>query len=129
MRRADLAVGDEVYICLPYAGGRGWARITTLDAPPEGKQTNTVRVAFLPGFGPSWRRDDRPCSVRDIWSKRDNNASSSEHDDIDATGELEDAMIEAARPLVEDHDYSLSDLINVLDAVLFDIDPAPRNAS
>jgi hypothetical protein len=42
--------------------------------------------------------------------------------DIDATGEIENAMVDAARRLVEDHDYSLSDLLNLLEATL-DLEP------
>lgn len=30
MRRKDLAVGDRVWIVLPYSGGRGWATVLTL---------------------------------------------------------------------------------------------------
>lgn len=39
--------------------------------------------------------------------------------DIDATGELEDSLVDAARGLVEKHDYTLSDLLGVLEATLY----------
>ena len=71
MRRVDLAIGDEVFVCLPYGGGKAWGHITALDAAPEGKPTNTVRIAFLPGTGPRYRHDDHPVALREIVRRKD----------------------------------------------------------
>ena len=45
MTRAELAVGDEVFVRLSYHGGTGWAQILDLDAEPPrfGRKTETVR--------------------------------------------------------------------------------------
>lgn len=44
------------------------------------------------------------------------------HADMDATDGIENTMVDAARRLVEDHDYSMSDLLNLLEATL-DLEP------
>lgn len=38
--------------------------------------------------------------------------------DIDATGEIEDKMVDAARDLVENHGYTVGDLVDVLEATI-----------
>lgn len=44
------------------------------------------------------------------------------HADIEATDEIENTMVDAARRLIEDHDYSMGDLLNLLEATL-DLEP------
>lgn len=50
MRRKDLAVGDRVFVVLPYDGGCGWAKVLDLDADPKGNRpTWSILVRFESG--------------------------------------------------------------------------------
>ena len=50
MQKRELAVGDRVWVYLPYDGGRGYATILDLNAEPIGqRKTATIRVRFEPG--------------------------------------------------------------------------------
>jgi hypothetical protein len=59
MRRADLNVGDLVWVVLGRSAGRGWARVIRLG---EGMAT----VRFEPGYRHIWEWDSRRVYYRNI---------------------------------------------------------------
>lgn len=77
MRKADLQVGDEVFVCLPYSGGRCWARVDALNAKPSRPGgLDTITVTFLPRQGPSVNRT-RNVTPSTVMERRADSAATS----------------------------------------------------
>lgn len=69
MKKADLAVGDIVFVALPYEGGKGTVQITDLDAGPNGPYaTQTIRACRVQGSSAPRGYHTRAKLVDDEWS-------------------------------------------------------------
>jgi hypothetical protein len=66
MLTRDLKAGDTVFVRLPYEGGLGWATVRAV-------RTGAVDITFLPGEGPTYRRE-RTVMPRHIMRKETQDA-------------------------------------------------------
>lgn len=72
MRTADIGKGAEVYVILPYDGGRGWATVVEPRARPgRGHAAATVRIEFLPREAPAVLVRERLVRPADVFRARE----------------------------------------------------------